>query len=121
MTFGYNPFIDNFDFKGSTGGGGVASITGTAGQIVISGTAADPIIGIDPTYIGQASITTLGTITTGVWNGTTIGVQYGGLGLTSCAQGDLIYGSAPNVFSLLNKNTTATRYLSNTGTDNNPA
>lgn len=37
------------------------------------------------------------------------------------AQGDLIYGSASNVFSTLAKDTNATRYLSNTGTTNNPA
>ncbi len=36
-------------------------------------------------------------------------------------QGDLVYGSAADVFSALAKNTSATRYLSNTGTDNNPA
>jgi hypothetical protein len=39
----------------------------------------------------------------------------------SAAQGDLIYGSATNVYSNLAKNTSATRYLSNTGTSNNPA
>jgi hypothetical protein len=72
------------------------------------------------TYTGSTSITTLGTITTGVWSGTAIGVTKGGTGLTSCSQGDLIYGSAANTFSLLNKNTTATRYLANTGTSNNP-
>jgi hypothetical protein len=37
------------------------------------------------------------------------------------AQGDLVYGSAANTFSALTKNTTATRYLANTGTNNNPA
>lgn len=36
------------------------------------------------------------------------------------SQGDLIYGSASNIFSTLAKNTTATRYLANTGTSNNP-
>lgn len=36
------------------------------------------------------------------------------------AQGDLLYGSAANVLSTLAKNTTATRYLANTGTSNNP-
>lgn len=39
----------------------------------------------------------------------------------SLAQGDLLYGSAANTVSLLNKDTNATRYLSNTGTTNNPA
>jgi hypothetical protein len=37
------------------------------------------------------------------------------------SQGDLLYFSAANTLSNLAKNTSATRYLSNTGTDNNPA
>lgn len=37
------------------------------------------------------------------------------------AQGDLLYGSAADTLSALGKNTTASRYLSNTGTSNNPA
>lgn len=41
--------------------------------------------------------------------------------LNTIAQGDLMYGSASNVISALTKNTTATRYLANTGTTNNPA
>src|SRR3989344_2452183 len=39
----------------------------------------------------------------------------------SVAQGDILYGSATDVFSALAKNITATRYLSNTGASNNPA
>jgi hypothetical protein len=35
-------------------------------------------------------------------------------------QGDILYGSAGNTISNLAKNTTATRYLANTGTTNNP-
>lgn len=41
--------------------------------------------------------------------------------LLNAAQGDLIYGSATDVWSTLAKNTSSTRYLSNTGTSNNPA
>ena len=37
------------------------------------------------------------------------------------AQGDLLFGSAADTLSALAKNTTASRYLSNTGTSNNPA
>lgn len=37
------------------------------------------------------------------------------------AQGDLLYGSAANTWSQLTKDTTATRYLTNTGADNSPA
>ncbi len=44
-----------------------------------------------------------------------------GLDISTIAQGDLIYGSATNVLSLLNKNTSSTRYLSNQGGGvNNP-
>lgn len=51
----------------------------------------------------------------------TAGVTSGGTGLTSCSQGDIFYGSAANTISALAKNTSATRYLSNTGASNNPA
>jgi hypothetical protein len=37
------------------------------------------------------------------------------------SQGDLLYASAANTLARLAKNTTATRYLSNTGTSNDPA
>lgn len=50
-----------------------------------------------------------------------LGVTRGGTGLATVSQGDIFYGSASNVISKLAKNTTATRYLSNTGTTNNPA
>ena len=51
----------------------------------------------------------------------TVGVTEGGTGLATCSQGDLFYGSAANTVSTLAKNATSTRYLSNTGTSNNPA
>lgn len=40
-------------------------------------------ISIDTTWAGQTAITTLGTISTGIWNGSTIGVAYGGTGATT--------------------------------------
>lgn len=52
---------------------------------------------------------------------TPVSVVQGGTGLTSASQGDLLYGSAANTYSLLAKNTTATRYVANTGASNNPA
>lgn len=51
----------------------------------------------------------------------TLGATNGGTGQNAVAQGDLLYGSAANTWSRLAKNTSATRYLSNTGTSNNPA
>ena len=46
-----------------------------------------------------SSLTSLGTIATGVWNGTAIGAVYGGTGLTSYTTGDLVYSSATNTLS----------------------
>lgn len=54
-------------------------------------------------------------------NATGLLVTGGGTGLSSVTQGDILYASASNTLTTLAKNTTATRYLSNTGTSNNPA
>jgi hypothetical protein len=53
------------------------------------------------TWAGSSNITTLGTIGTGTWNGTTIGTTYGGTGLTSYTTGDIVYASATNTLSKL--------------------
>lgn len=53
-------------------------------------------------------------------NASPLPVTTGGTGLNSLNQGDLLYGSAANTFSALAKNTSATRYLANTGTSNTP-
>ena len=42
-------------------------------------------IDISANYVGQSSITTLGTITTGVWNGTDVAVTDGGTGASDAA------------------------------------
>jgi hypothetical protein len=65
------------DFVQFSGGG--ATYTGTANRIVITGTQID----IAGTYLGQASLTTLGTVTTGTWNATPIDIAHGGTGATT--------------------------------------
>lgn len=80
--------------------GTVTSVSGTANRITSTG-GSTPVIDIAATYVGQTSITTLGTVTTGTWNATTIGVIYGGTGLNAVAAGDLLYGSAANTLSRL--------------------
>lgn len=64
---------------GLTKTGNTINAVGTAGRISVTADAID----IDSTYVGQNTITTLGTITTGTWNGTTIGVANGGTGATT--------------------------------------
>lgn len=64
------------------------TITGTPNRISVSngdGVAGNPTIDIHTSYVGQSSITTLGTITTGVWEGTDVGVVHGGTGASTAS------------------------------------
>ena len=73
------------------------------------------------TWPGSANLTTVGTITSGIWQGSPIAPNKGGTGLTSVAQGDMLYADAANSIKRLPKNTTKSRYLSNQGgLDNSP-
>jgi hypothetical protein len=84
----------------------IKTVTGTASRLSIAGTSTDPIFDIDAAYVGQTSITTLGTVATGTWNATTIATTKGGTGLTSYALGDLLYASAANTLAKLTGNIT---------------
>jgi hypothetical protein len=65
-----------------TGSGTVDSVSGTANRITSTG-GANPVIDISAAYVGQTSLTTLGTIATGTWHGSTIDIADGGTGATS--------------------------------------
>jgi hypothetical protein len=59
---------------GLTKDGNTINVVGTTDRISVSANAVD----IASTYAGQNTITTLGTITTGTWNGTDIAIADGG-------------------------------------------
>lgn len=62
---------------GITGGAGSAlSVVGTTSRISVSASGVD----IDANYVGQATITTLGTIGTGTWEATDVAIAHGGTG-----------------------------------------
>ena len=50
---------------------------------------------------GSTSITTLGVITTGIWNATTIGVNYGGTGLTAIPARSAPVANTANVYTTI--------------------
>ena len=83
---------DELELKSTVSGAGltltngVIDVVGTADRIIANANSID----IDANYVGQTSITTLGTITTGTWQGTTVAAAYGGTGLSSYTTGDLI-------------------------------
>jgi len=70
---------------------------GTTNRISVSGSGID----IDAAYVGQTSITTLGTVATGTWSATAIAADKGGTGQTSYAIGDLLYASSSTALSKL--------------------
>lgn len=61
----------------------IKTVTGTTNRVTIGGTATDPTFDISTNYVGQATITTLGTITTGTWNASLIIGTYGGTGVNN--------------------------------------
>lgn len=102
----------------ASGSTGVASVTGTTNRITISGTATDPIVDIAATYVGQTSITTLGTITTGVWTGTAVASANIATALTGKTYNGLTITTSSGTFTLANSKVfTVSNTLTFTGTD----
>jgi len=64
---------------GLTKTGNTLDAVGTSNRITVNADSID----IASTYVGQTSITTLGTIGTGTWNGTAISPTYGGTGVNN--------------------------------------
>lgn len=95
---------------GLTRGGTAASLTASNGGIVYSTASALAILAATAT---ANQMLMSGASTTPAWSSNTWP--------TTTAAGDILYGSATNVLSALVKNTTATRYLANTGASNVPA
>jgi len=99
------------DFLGRT-------ITGTASRISLSngdGTGGNPTIDIDAAYVGQASITTLGTISSGTWNGTTIAVANGGTGVVTFTSDGVLYGNAAGAIQVTAQGAANTVLIANAG------
>ena len=87
VTVGTDPVIwQQFSGSGTfTAGNGLTlsgtefNVGGTANRITVNPDSID----IASTYVGQTSITTLGTIGTGTWQGTIVSPTYGGTGVNN--------------------------------------
>lgn len=79
---------------GSAAAGTVTSVSGTADRITVATGTTTPVIDIAATYVGQTSITTLGTIATGVWSGTAIAANKGGTGIANNASSTITISGA---------------------------
>ena len=87
-----------------TTGNYVADVTAGTGITVTHtpGEGSSAAVAIASNYAGQNTITTLGTVTTGTWNGTAVAVAYGGTGATTASAARVNLGaSAANASATL--------------------
>lgn len=88
----WNQFGGSANITAGTGlsyAGNTLNVGGTAGRISVGPTTVD----IDAGYVGQNTITTLGTVGTGLWNADTITVPYGGTGNTTLTSNRVLIGN----------------------------
>lgn len=90
----------------------VSSVSGTANRITSTG-GTTPVIDISAAYVGQNSITTLGTISSGTWQGAVVGGTYGGTGVNNGAStitigGNVTFSGASAFTGTLTGNTSVT-------------
>jgi hypothetical protein len=85
------------DFCLATSSSAIACTTATISNAQLGGSiAASKLVGTD--------IATVGTITSGTWNGTAIGVAYGGTGAGAFTQGSVVFAGASGVYTQDNAN-----------------
>lgn len=97
----YNTDLNVLEFYNATAvawqqtgvvGGAVTSVSGTLNRVTSTG-GTTPVIDISASYVGQTSITTLGTVGTGTWQATLISPIYGGTGVNNGASTLTLGGS----------------------------
>ena len=54
---------------------------------------------LEASFTGNSNLVTLGTVTTGTWNATTIATLYGGTGLTSFTNGGAVYATSTSALT----------------------
>ena len=97
---------------GLTKSGNTLNAIGTADKITVGADA----ITIATGYVGQTSITTLGTIATGTWAATDVGVAYGGTGVSTFTSNGVLYGNGSGDIQVTAAGTDTYFMYSNNGT-----
>jgi hypothetical protein len=82
--------------NGLTKTGNTIDAVGTADRITVNADSID----IAATYAGQNTIVTLGTVTTGTWDATTVAVTAGGTGNESFTDNGILYGDGTNALDV---------------------
>jgi hypothetical protein len=83
-----------------TAGAGMTKSGNTLNVIAGSGiTVNADDVQISATYIGQNTITTLGTVATGTWEATDVAVAHGGTGVSTLGDGNVLLGAGANAIT----------------------
>jgi len=103
---GVNNGSNTITIGGNVSTGGAVTFSGAyafTGTLTAATSVTFPTTGtlVNTAVTSLSSLATVGTITSGTWNGTTIASGYGGTGFSTYAAGDLIYASASNTLSKL--------------------
>ena len=96
--------VEQFSGAGQISAGDALTKTGNQLDVAVDDSTIEvssDALQIKTTYSGQTSITTLGTIATGTWQGTVIDEVYGGTGQSSYTTGDILYASGANTLAKL--------------------
>ena len=96
--------VEQFSGAGQISAGAALTKSGNTINVAVDDTTIAVVsdeLQIKSTYPGQTSITTLGTIATGVWQGTVIDEVYGGTGQSSYTTGDILHASGSNTLAKL--------------------
>jgi hypothetical protein len=86
--------------------GNTLNVGGTENRITVNADTVD----IASTYVGQNTITTVGTITTGTWNGNAVGVAYGGTGASTAADARANLGATTKYATNITGNGSTTNF-----------
>ena len=86
---------------GLTKTGNTIDVVGTTDRITANANSVD----IASTYAGQSSIITLGTVTTGTWDATTVAVTAGGTGVESFTDNGIVYGNGTSALDVTSAGT----------------
>lgn len=97
-----------------------STLASTAAQVDVTYTSGVFTFSIDSAYVGQTSITTLGTITTGTWRGTPVQLAYGGTNANLSASNGGIFYSTSTAGAILSGTATA-RQMLQSGASTTPA
>ena len=96
--------VEQFSGAGQISAGAALTKSGNTINVAVDDTTIAVVsdeLQIKSTYPGQTSITTLGTIATGVWQGTVVDEVYGGTGQSSYTTGDILHASGSNTLAKL--------------------